>query len=100
MDIYPTLTDLAGLPPPTSEPYLDVDSISALPLFTQFEQPGTRTAGGSSGGQDVGSAGEANAETLNAAQRTHSFSQYPRCEGAGPAVEQGNCNSTPKQEFK
>ena len=73
VDLYPTLTDLAGLPPPNAEPHLAKDSKSAVALFSDPGVAGLRTA---------------------------SFSQYPRCGDAGPAVEQGSCNIVDKHEFK
>ena len=77
------LTDLAGLPPPTDEPYITRDGISARPLF----DPGA-------GISAVATAGG------GARVRTESFSQYPRCGRAGPGVEDGSCNIIPKSEFK
>lgn len=73
VDLYPTITDLAGLPPPSSEPWLDSDSVSQIRLFNSAVDDGPRR---------------------------YSFSQYPRCGDAGSKIEQGSCNMVDKRDFK
>ena len=78
VDLFPTVVDLAGLPPPSAEPGLAADGVSALPLF----------------------AASVNSPTPAPPPRNASFSQYPRCEAPhGAAVEQGNCNSVDRRDF-
>lgn len=119
VDIYPTLTDLAGLPPPVNEPFIPQDSVSALHLFNAHAElppaaPGradSEVVATAADAMRTAAAAAASASSLassalgertrsRAGGRTASFSQYPRCGGAGPAVEQGSCNSIPKENFQ
>ena len=86
VDLYPTLADLAGLPSPlATEPWLANDSVSQVSLFGNFDDGGGEKA-------------------VGVAPRTRSFSQYPRCDEAGPTmthtVEHGSCNVVDKHLFK
>lgn len=110
-DAYLIITkDLAGLPPPTNEPFIPEDSQSALHLFDASHSP---SAAGNGNGNGNGSSGHTNGNTYssvggvvrgkaaNVVGRTFSFSQYPRCSNASlTTVEQGSCNSVPKEDFK
>lgn len=84
VDLYPTLVELAGLPPVAGEPGVGGNfSRSAAPLFTAapgFDKMGARAS--------------------QLSPRDASFSQYPRCGDAGAAVEQGSCNNVKKGDFK
>lgn len=126
-DAYLIITkDLAGLPPPTNEPFIPEDSQSALHLFDASHSPSAAGNGNGNGngngygygygngnGNGYGSSGHTNGNTYssvggvvrgkaaNVVGRTFSFSQYPRCSNASLAtVEQGSCNSVPKEDFK
>ena len=78
VDVYPTLVELAGLPPPTNVGLVGTPAPQGVSLVPALRDPtGTRTT-----------------TTL----KPYAFSQYPRC-GGSAKLNQGDCLQVPALNF-